>query len=235
MDTRQEIREKHIRVGRYLKDIVYAANDGIVTTFAVVAATVGGALSPSVILVVGIANLIADGFSMATGNYLGTKSEKQFYEKEAAEEHDEVRRMPEVERQEIREILAARGYEGSQLEDIVSLISSNEQFWVDFMMHEELKLFVPEKESAFKNGAVTFVSFIVAGSIPLLPYVVLGKNASFWIAVLVVAGALFVIGALRSFFSKASWFFAGVEMLVVGGLAAGMAYGIGFVLRFFVG
>ncbi len=231
----QRTGEKHVLAGRYLKDIVFAANDGIVTTFAVVAATVGGALSPAVILIIGFANLLADGFSMATGNYLGTKSEKEFYEKEAERERDEVKRIPEDERQEIREILAGRGYQGSQLEDMVSLISSNEQFWVDFMMHEELKLFVPETESALKNGIVTFVSFAAAGSIPLLPYVIFGKNASFGIAVAMMAFALFGIGALRSLFSKTSWFFSGLEMLVVGGSAAVIAYGIGFALKSLAG
>ncbi|MFY9463123.1 MAG: VIT1/CCC1 transporter family protein, partial [Candidatus Sungiibacteriota bacterium] len=88
---KQNHHEQHIRAGRYLKDVVYAANDGMVTTFAVVAATIGGALSPATILIVGLANLFADGFSMASGNFLGTRSEQEFYKKEEAEEWEEVR------------------------------------------------------------------------------------------------------------------------------------------------
>ena len=227
----QDMRERHIRTGRYLKDVIFAANDGIITTFAVVAATVGGALSPAVILIVGFANLFADGFSMATGNYLGTKSEKDFYKKEECIEKYEVAHIPEDERQEIREILEKKGYRGDALEQLTGLIVSNEQFWVDFMMQEELGLSNPGDESPVKNAAITFFSFVVAGVIPLLPYIFFGKDASFLTAAISTGSALFIIGASRRFFSNTSWFLLGLEMLGIGGAAAAIAYGIGFTLK----
>lgn len=229
-----EAREAHIRTGRYLKDVVFAANDGIITTFAVVAATVGGALSPAVILIVGLANILADGFSMATGNYLGTKSAIDFYKKEEAVEREEVGRIPEEEKREVREILERKGYRGEDLERMTSLITSNEQFWIDFMMVEELGLSNLEGESPLMNGAVTFVSFVSAGMIPLLPYIVFGEQASFLIACATTGAALFCVGALRSFFSRASWMLLGLEMLSLGGVAAGIAYGVGFAIRGFL-
>ena len=227
----ENARERHIRTGRYLKDIIFAANDGIITTFAVVAATVGGALSPAVILIVGFANLFADGFSMATGNYLGTKSEQDFYRKEEAEEYREVKDIPEQERQEIKDILSHKGYQGQELEQMTGLICSNEKFWVEFMMLEELKLSNPGGESAAKNAFITFVSFVCAGIIPLLPYLFFGTTASFFSAAIFTGAALFSVGALRAFFSRASWMFLGFEMLAIGGVAAGIAYGIGFAIR----
>ncbi|MEK7082460.1 MAG: VIT1/CCC1 transporter family protein, partial [Patescibacteria group bacterium] len=227
----EETRERHIRTGRYLKDIIFGANDGIITTFAVVAATVGGGLSPATILIVGFANLFADGFSMATGNYLGTKSEIDFYKKEEAEEYREVKEIPEKERQEIRDILSAKGYAGADLEQMTTLICSNEKFWVDFMMREELNLNNPEGASPMINGLITFAAFVGAGVIPLLPYLALGADASFRSAVVFTAAALFAVGALRHFFSRASWFVLGLEMLAVGGTAAGIAYGIGFAIK----
>ncbi len=230
MDASFEMRERHIRIGRYLKDIVYAANDGIVTTFAVVAATVGGGLRPSIILIVGIANLLADGFSMATGNYLGTRSERDFYAREEAEERKEVEKVPDQERAEVREILAAKGYTGEDLNEMVRLITSNEDYWIRFMMQEELDLQAPEQKSPFKNGTITFLSFIAAGSIPLLPYVLSGGEAEFSTAAASTAAALFAVGALRAYFSRQSWILLGLEMLTVGGSAAAIAYGIGALL-----
>lgn len=227
----ENARERHIQTGRYLKDIIFGANDGIITTFAVVAATVGGGLSPATILIIGFANLFADGFSMATGNYLGTKSEQDFYKKEEAEEYREVKDTPEREREEIRDILSAKGYVGADVEQMTALICSNEKFWVDFMMAEELKLNNPADESPLANGIITLVAFVGAGLVPLLPYLVFGVNASFLSAVLFTGAALFVIGAMRHFFSRASWFVLGMEMLAIGGTAAGIAYGIGFAIK----
>jgi len=227
-------RERHVRLGRHIKDVVYAANDGIVTTFAVVAATVGGALSPLTILIVGIANLLADGFAMASGDYLGSKSEEDFYAKEEAEEHREVREMPDDERQEIRDILVRKGYEGGDLEDMVRLVTANQTMWVDMMMHDELGMQKPGGDSPLHSGVLTFASFVVAGSIPLLPYVFLGTQAPFGIAIVSTGVALFIVGALRSLFSRRSWLWCGLEMLVIGGSAAVIAYGVGIAGHFFV-
>jgi len=227
----QKTGERHIGFGRYLKDIIYASNDGIVTTFAVVAATVGGALSPATILIVGFANLIADGFSMASGNYLGSRSEGDLYAQEELRERLEVRDKPHEEKREIRDILAAKGYGGADLEDMVRLISSREQYWIDFMMREELGLSPPKERRPLKSSAVTFVSFVAAGAIPLLPYIILGRSASFLLAAASTASALFAVGAMRSFLSQRSWIFSGLEMLFIGGSAAAIAYGIGFLLK----
>ncbi len=228
-------RERHVRQGRYIKDVVYAANDGIVTTFAVVAATVGGALSPPTILVVGIANLFADGFSMASGDYLGSKSEEDFYAKEEAEERREVRERPDDEREEIRDILERKGYHGADLTEMVRLVTSNDTMWVDFMMHDELGMQKPGGESPLQSAMLTFASFVAAGSIPLLPYVVMGAEAPFGIAVAGTAAALFVVGALRSAFTGRAWIFCGLEMLAVGGSAVALSYGIGAFLASLIG
>lgn len=226
--------ERHIRIGRHLKDAVYGANDGIITTFAVVAATVGGGLPPATILIIGIANLLADGFSMATGNYLGTKSEQDFYKKEEAEEWEEVRNTPEEERTEVRMILAAKGYEGNDLDDLLRLITSREQFWIDFMMREELQLHAPKDESAIRSALVTFGTFVIAGSVPLFPYLVFRGATSFLMVSAATGLALFVIGSLRAYFSKEPWWLLGFGMLGAGGLAAGIAYGVGAVIGLMV-
>lgn len=224
-------REEHVSFGRYLKDVVYAANDGIVTTFAVVAGVAGAKLSATIILIIGAANLIADGFAMASGDYLGTKSEKDFYRKEEDRERKEVSAFPEKEREEIRQVLETKGYSGEDLEKMVSLVSSNEKFWVDLMMREELGLFIPKVEAPIKNAVVTFISFVIAGSIPLIPYVIPLSGNSFAYAIAGSAAALFAVGSARTFFSNKSWLASGLEMLLVGGLAGTVAYLVGYLLK----
>jgi len=226
--------EQHIRVGRYLKDAVYAASDGIVATFAIVAAAVGGGLAPGIILIIGVADMIAEAISMAAADYLGTRSERDFYKKEEAEEWEEVRREPEDERREVRGILAGKGYAGRDLDEMTRLITANRDYWIRFMMQEELKLPTPEDESPIRSSMVTFFSFMVAGSIPLLPYVLFGARASFFWAAASTGAALFVVGVLRGYFSKTSWILLGLEMLAVGGFASGVAYGIGAMIRVFL-
>ncbi|HEY4497014.1 MAG TPA: VIT1/CCC1 transporter family protein [Candidatus Paceibacterota bacterium] len=227
--------EKHIKIGNYLKDIIFAANDGIVTTFAVVAGVVGASLSHEIILIIGFASLFADAFSMATGNYLGTKTEQDFYNKESAEEAKEIEETPENELNEVREILRNKGYVGADVERMTELISSNKTYWRDFMLHEEIGIISPEKGSAFKNGLVTFISFLMAGSIILIPYIFLNGDYAFQISILVGIITLFSVGALRKFFSDRSWFVSGLEMLIVGGSAAILAYLIGSFLGGIIG
>lgn len=224
-------REKYHNTGSgsYLRDMVFGANDGIVTTFAVVAGVAGAALEPKVVLILGFANLIADGFAMATGNYLGTRSELQFQRRERAMEEWEVEHVPDKEREEIREIYQKKGFTGSSLESAVRAVTSNKKVWVDEMMTHELGI-VPHDinaESPWKNGAATFAAFSIAGLLPLLPYLAGARN-SFSLAIVMTAVALFAVGSLRSLLTKKFWVVAGLEMLGVGAAAAGFAYAVGY-------
>src|SRR3989338_2496594 len=182
--------ERHARMGQYLKDVVFSANDGIITTFAVIAGTVGADLPISVILIVGVASMIADGFSMATGNYLGTKSERELYYLEEKREFAEVKKLPEEELAEIRKILTGKGYAGAELDTMVKLISSNEKYWVDFMMREELGLYLPSSRNPLLHAAASFCSFILAGLLPLTPYIFIQNGDSFFLAALFAGIAL---------------------------------------------
>lgn len=229
------LREKHIQIGQYLKDVVFAANDGVITTFAVVAGVAGAELSVAVVLIIGFANLIADGFSMATGNYLGTKSEKELYSKERLAEMEEIKTLRGRETEEVRVVLKDKGYEGEKLEKLTKLIIGNEEYWADFMMSEELGLFEPASRSPLKHALATFVSFVLIGCVPLLPYVISGNSASFIISAAASGAALFAVGATRKYFSTRSWLISGLEMLFVGGIAAVFAYAIGAILKSVIG
>jgi len=221
---------------RYLKDVIYGANDGIITTFAVVAGVAGADLSPLVVVLLGGANLIADGFSMAVSNYLGSKSEHDLIQKEYREKFTEVAQTPRHEQNEMKALLVEQGYAEGDAEDLSRLMFKNKEFFVDLMMHEELEVSSHSKNNMLQGAAATFGAFVLAGCIPLLPFFVLGGMVNlFWYSIVATMCALFLVGSLRSIVTKSPWFFAGAEMLVVGGVAAALAYAVGALLKMFVG
>lgn len=223
--------EKYHNIGRgsYLRNMVYGANDGIVTTFAVVAGVAGANLAPKIVLILGFANLVADGMAMAIGNYLGTKSENQFKKIEEKMEIWEIEHVPEDERKEIEDIYRAKGFSGNDLERAVSIITANKTLWAHEMMVNELGIIPGDGESPWKNGLATFIAFGTAGLLPMLPYVFgLRLGSMFNTAIVTTAGALFVVGSLRAFMTKRHWFISGLEMLLVGAIAAAAAYGLGY-------
>ena len=230
--------ERHGGSGAYLGEMVLGGIDGIVTTFAVVAGVEGAQLSVGVILILGIANLLADGFSMAVGNYLGTKSEQDFAQSEREREEWEVENVPEHEAEEIREIYAAKGFTGELLDQVVAHTTANKKLWVDTMMREELGL-IEDRQNPYLVGLVTFVSFLSFGSVPLLLYVIRylqgGDNAGLVPYVAAMTGiALFLVGVLRSRFTHRPWLRSGLEILVVGGSAGALSYVVGVILRSFI-
>lgn len=168
------------KYAKYLRDIVYGANDGIITTFAVVAGVFGAALDNYVIIALGFSNLIADAISMAASSYLGYKSESDVEKK---------------------------------------------------LQQEGILTCEPLKTTPSKNSFITFVSFISAGFFPLLPFLFLANNSSFLMSIIFTFLALFLIGSLRSVFTSKYWFLAGLEMLLIGGLAALAAYFIGYFIK----
>lgn len=156
------------RATHQLGNLVYGANDGIITTFAVIAGAAGAGFSSTVIIVLGIANLVADGFSMAASKYLSVKSEQSV---------DQA---------------------GS------------------------------EKRNALKDGGATFIAFVIAGTLPLIPFFIpRAAEQAFAVSAFATALAFFLVGAARSFIIPKGFFLAGIEMLIVGGAAAGIAYGLG--------
>ncbi|WP_404364179.1 VIT1/CCC1 transporter family protein [Marinobacter sp.] len=154
-------------IRKYLSDLIYGANDGLITTFAIVAGVTGAALSSTVVLILGFASLLADGFSMATSDYL-------------AERTPNTRNA------------------------------------------------TTEKGEAARHGLATFVGFIVPGIVPLLAYLLpIAPEAQFPVAAVLTLVTLFVVGAGRAAASSLKWWVAGFEMLLVGALAAAVAYGVG--------
>jgi len=213
----------------YLRDFVYGAIDGAVTTFAVVAGVEGASLAPRVVLILGLANLFADGLSMAASNYSGTKAEVDDARRLAEVERRHIRVDSEGEREEIRQILRLKGLEGDVLEQAVGAITAREDTWVAMMLAEEYGLPAAQREP-MRSALATFVAFLVAGAIPLVPFV-LGYPNAFAIAAVLVAIVFFAIGSMKSLWSLQRWWLSGLETLAIGAAAASVAYFVGYLLQ----
>jgi VIT1/CCC1 family predicted Fe2+/Mn2+ transporter len=213
----------------YLRDWVYGGIDGTVTTFAIMAGVVGANLSAGVVIILGVANLLADGFSMAAANFTGTKAELEEYKQLRRMEERHVKLVPEGEREEVRQIFEAKGFEGEALESAVKVITSHRDRWIDTMMAEEHGMPAVTR-SPFRAAAMTFIAFVLCGSIPLLPYAVMLKEPV--LPSTVMTGLTFFgIGSLRSLWSPTPWWRAGLETFAIGMVAAGVAYVVGVLLK----
>lgn len=226
--------ESHSTAGQYIKSLIYGGLDGIITTFAVVAGVAGAALSPAVVLILGFANLIADGLSMAMGDYLSTKAEIEFQQAERKREAWEVENYPEGEKLELIELYISKGLSRDDAVNVTETISKNKKTWVDIMMVEELGI-IQGEESPLKNALVTFAAFLVFGFIPVLTYVIARfipslQSNTFALSAVLTSLTLFSLGALKVKVTGKNWFKSGLEMLIVGGLTAGAAYVVGIVL-----
>ncbi len=220
--------------GQYIKSAVYGGLDGIVTTFAVVAGVAGAQLTPGIVLILGFANLVADGLSMAVGDYLSTKSEQEYHRAERRREEWEVEHYPEGEQREMVELYVAKGMSDEDARTVVDIFARHQKAWVDIMMVEELGI-VGDDESPLLSAVVTFLSFAVFGLVPLLAYVLVRLAPAlplptFATASVATGVALFALGAAKVRITGRHWFLSGLEMLLVGGLAAAAAYGIGALL-----
>lgn len=226
--------EGHSTAGGKLKSIVYGGMDGIITTFAVVAAASGGDLDRNVVLIMGISNMFADALSMGLGDAISSKAENEMVLCEREREAWEVENYLDGEKTEMIEIYTARGLARDQAVKMVDAMSSNADFFTDQMMSDELGMTLPDDDdSPWIDGAVTSASFISFGIIPLTVYIALRstdvqEDTLFGVSCGVTSVTLFILGVVKSQFTRQSWYKAGFEILWVGSVAAAVSYGVGY-------
>jgi VIT1/CCC1 family predicted Fe2+/Mn2+ transporter len=222
----------HARLARdprisYLRDWIYGGIDGVVTTFAIVAGVVGADLPSRVVLVLGLANLVADGFAMAAGNYSGTQAERDDYDRLLAVERKHIGIIPDGEREEIRQIFGGKGFSGDELERIVDVITADDSRWAKTMVVEEYGL-APTPKSPRLAALSTFAAFMMCGLVPLATYLGAGGLVPCMVGTGVV---FFAIGAIKSRWSLTTWWRSGFATFCIGMSAAALAFGVGFGFR----
>lgn len=219
----------------WLPDFVYGGIDGSITTFAVVAGVVGANLSTPIILIMGFANLFADGFSMAVGKYLSDKAELDRINQIRESEELSILEKPHEEKSEIRDILRSFGFKGEDLNRAEKVITSKPKIWVKLMLTHEFNV-IEENINPVKGAMATFTAFLVVGLIPLVAYVLqplMGwkdERVVFWATSIATLGALFLVGTVKSRFSNRHWIVTGGETAIIGGFAASIAFFIGEML-----
>ncbi len=238
-DLKEEHRPDRIRErisanggGSSLGDAVLGGVDGIITTFAVVAGSAGGQLETPVVIVLGLANLIADGFSMAVSNYLGTRSRQEEVDEAKQDESWQIDSYPQGEYREVREIFARKGFRDPTLDRIAEVITRDKEVWIDTMLEEELNL-QRVTASPRRAAVVTFLAFIVFGFVPLTPFVfpALAPQHLFLVSTGLSAVAFAVLGVLKAMVLHRPVVRSGLQTFLIGSIAAGLAYGVGALLH----
>jgi len=223
----------------HFDDFIYGSIDGAVTTFAIVAGVVGAALSPGIILILGFANLFADGFSMAAANYQASKARNEYIQMKRKQEEWEIDNLAEQEKEEIREIYTNKGFKDELLEEIVRIITSRRKVWIDTMMKEELGLIEDDKKP-LDSSISTFFGFNLIGLIPLIPFMIFiamgiePNSEAFLYSIIFVILAFFIVGIIKGSIVKKSKIRSGIYTLIIGGIAALVAYFVGYGLNFLV-
>ncbi|MCB0828172.1 MAG: VIT1/CCC1 transporter family protein [Solirubrobacterales bacterium] len=218
----------------YLRDFIYGAIDGAVTTFAIVAGSAGASLDDKVVVILGMANLFADGFSMGVSNFLGSRA--QIDERRQAREREQrhIAGYPEGECEEVRQILAAKGFEGDDLDRAAAVITSDRDRWVDFMMTEELG-FGPDATDPFRAALATFAAFLIVGTLPVLAFLLNVASPDliahpYLVSTILTGLGFLAVGIAKSKIVEQAWWRGGLETLALGGSAAGVAYLVGLAL-----
>lgn len=225
-------RLKHPIKSQYISDAVLGGIDGCVTTFAVVSGVVGADFSSSVALVLGFANLFADGFSMAISNYESICAQKEFADIIRRTEEEHIDRIPSGEREEIRQIFQQKGFSGEILEEIVTTITQDRSLWVETMLSEEhgIQKITP---NPWRAALTTFTAFLFVGAMPLLPFLApaLDIQQQFYMSACFAGIMFFSIGMLKSLIFAKPVFVSGLRTLLTGGTAAALAFLTGYLLR----
>ncbi|BDQ03989.1 MAG: hypothetical protein KatS3mg037_2564 [Ignavibacterium sp.] len=212
--------------GGLLRNVVYGFNDGLTANFGLIAGVIGAAAHPHIILISGIAGMIADALSMGSSGYLAAVSEKEVYEHEKAMEAEEIKLMPELETEELALIYEAKGISKDEALKRAKEIMQNPEQALDDKMHEELGL-AERSISPLTEGWVTGLSTAIGALIPIFPFFFLKGPVAIWSSFIISMLSHFLVGAARSFFTGRGIFRSGFDMFIVGFGVAAVGYVIG--------
>lgn len=217
-----------------ISDAILGGIDGCVTTFAVVSSTVGAGLPASVALIMGFANLFADGFSMAVSSYESIAAEQEYVDEIRRIEEEHIDKVPGGEREEIRQIFEKKGFKDDTLEEITDTICNDRSLWLETMLTEEYGL-QKNDLNPFMSSFTTFFAFVLVGAMPLLPFLISGINLQekFLVSTILAGTMFFLVGATKGLLLTKPILTSGVRTLLTGGAAASLAFLVGYILRNF--
>lgn len=214
-----------------LSDIILGGQDGLVNVLGVILGVAAASQELRIILAAGLAATFAESVSMAAVAYTSKAAAHDFYRSEVAREKREMKEVPDVEREEIREIYRKKGFKGELLEKVVEVITSDEKVWLDTMMLEELQLMPIDDRKPFISAFVVGVSAMIGSLIPLVPFIFLPIGTAMYLAIGVSALTLFLVGAVKARLTVGNWGRSGIEMTVIGLVAALIGYGVGLLFQ----
>jgi VIT1/CCC1 family predicted Fe2+/Mn2+ transporter len=220
--------EIHAAQADTVRDLILGMSDGLTTPFALAAGLAGAASSNVLVIVGGLAEIAAGSISMGLGGYLAAKSLADTYHRELTRETEETHTMPAEERAEVWRIFRDYGLRGTALEQATTAITANRDAWVRFMMREELGLEEPAPRAALWSAVRIAGAYVVAGMIPLTPYLLpITLHTALMLSCIVTGAALGVFGAIKGRYTGEPALRSAVQTVAIGGAAAAVAYGIG--------
>lgn len=223
--------ERHEGISRSnIRDFILGFQDGLVNTLGLVLGVATAVQSSKIVLISGLVTTFAESVSMAAVAYTSTKAAKEFYESQLEKEKKEIEEIPQMEMQEIRDIYYKKGFKGKQLESIVKKITSDKKLWLETMMREELKLFPDDYEKPVKSSFVVGLSAVIGSLIPIIPFFLVDVKSGMIAALALSIIALFVVGSIKAKITIGNWKRSGLEMAIVGTVAALVGYFVGSLL-----
>jgi predicted membrane protein (TIGR00267 family) len=214
-----------------LADVILGGQDGLVNVLGVILGVAAATQDARIVIAAGMAATFAESISMGAVAYTSTLAENDLYHSEKEREHRHIHLVPDVEAGEIRNIYRKKGFEGETLEKIVEVITSNPDVWVDVMMAEEFQLTPPEKSRALHSALLVGFSALIGSLIPMIPFFLLNVQLSIWIAVLIAALTLFIVGVYKARVTVGRPFRSGLEMAVIGTISALAGYVVGLIFK----
>jgi predicted membrane protein (TIGR00267 family) len=210
-----------------LRDVILGGQDGLVNMLGIALGVVAAGGSTHVLIVTGVAAAITESISMGAVAYTSFGSDRDFYLAERGREQNEISSQPEEEREEIREIYAAKGFKGRLLEDVVSTITSNRETWVSTMMNEELHIQPVAQQSLVRSAVIVTVATLIGHLIPIVPFMVVTRTPAIILAIALSAVTLFAVGVYSARTLVGDWRKSGLQMVAIGLGAAALGYLIG--------
>lgn len=219
--------EKHFGSSELVRDVVLGMSDGLTVPFALAAGLSGAVEDTSIIVTAGLAEIAAGAIAMGLGGYLAARTEAEHFYSERKREERETIEIPEEEAEEVAEFFRGYGVPADQVKGVVDAIRSDRKRWVDFMMKFELGLEAPNPKRARNSACAIAISYVLGGLVPLSPYLLIHARPKALLAsVVITAVALFVFGYIKGNFTVARPFRSAYQTLVVGSLAAAVAFAI---------